>query len=361
MSQPTSFAKVLLRSTMKAWRFHKATGGAEKHMRLEHIPLPPSFASLPANSTIVKVLLVSLNQVDIKFAETPFVGRFMHPMPATPGCDGVGRVVKTTDASKHVGQLVAFRMAEKQTEGALAEYVMVPSEGCASVPENVSPTQAATVGTCGVTACQALAQLEKSNLPEKPPRVFVNGGSGGTGTFQIQIAKAMGWYVVTSCSTPNVELCKKLGADEVLDYRKGPVEIALTQMVQRDRTLAFDLVVDNVDLPWRLYKAADEYLKPDGTYVQVGGDISLKSVGELIWINALPAMFGGGKRRWTFMAMKRSREDAERVLAWMAQGKVRAPIDEEFSFDRVPGAYEKLKAGRTKGKIIVRVADDVDV
>lgn len=348
--------------TMKAWRFHTAAGGAEKHMKLEDLTPPTSFHSLPPQSSLIKVEIVSLNPVDIKFAETPLVGPYLHPMPAIPGLDGVGRVVKTTDSTLHVGQLVMFRLLEKQPEGALAEYVLVPSEGCVPVPSGVSPVQAATVGTCGVTACQAIAPfVSKYNSlkseGEGPFKVFINGGSGGTGTFQIQIAKALGCYVITSCSTPNINLCKSLGADEVIDYRLGPVEDALQEMVQNGKISPLDLVVDNVDLPWRLYKAANHYMKPEGTYVQIGGDVSWQGIKELFCIKLLPTSLGGGSRQWEFLAMKTSREDAERVLDWMQEGKIRIPVEEEFGFHEVPDAYRRLKAGRTRGKIIVHVSN----
>ncbi|KAF4468372.1 glucose 1-dehydrogenase 2 [Fusarium albosuccineum] len=300
--------------SIKAWRFHTATGGAEQHMRLEDLPIPNTFTSLPPNISLVKVHMVSLNPVDIKFAETPYMGHYLHRMPAIPGLDGVGRVVTTTDASIRTGQLVTFRLLEKQSEGALAEYVLVPSEGCVPVPE------------------------------------------GHTKPFQIQVAKALGCHVVTSCSTDNVNFCKSLGADEVIDYRLGPVEISLSNLVNSKNDSLFDLVVDNVDLPWRLYQAAASYLKPEGTYLQIGGDLSWKAIFQLICIKLLPGFLGGGRRAWEFMAMKTSREDAEHVLDWMQEAKIRIPIEAEFGFEDVPNAYRRLKTGRTRGKIIVHVS-----
>lgn len=343
--------------TMKAWRFHEASGGVEKHMRLEDIPMPLHSETLVPDSTLIKVLTVCLNPVDIKFAETPYIGHQMHPMPAIPGLDGVGRVIDTADRSLRVGQLVMFRITEKQSKGALAEYVVVPREGCAALPEGVSAAQGATVGTCGVTAVQAIVPYVEAAIAagHPQPRVFINGGSGGTGTFQIQVAKAMGCHVVTSCSTPNVELCKSLGADVVVDYNVNPAQRALSEMVQKDEAQMFDLLVDNVDLPWKLYKAAHQYLKPTGTYVQIGGDITWQSIKELAMIKLLPVALGGGRRRWTFLAMHTSREDAETVLAWMAQGKITIPIEDVIAFHDAPAAYRRLKEGRTRGKILVQL------
>ncbi|KPM38349.1 hypothetical protein AK830_g8237 [Neonectria ditissima] len=348
-----------LPSTMKAWMFHTASGGAEKHMKLETLSLPGQL--LPPNAALIKVQLVGLNPVDIKFAETPYIGHLLHSMPAIPGLDGVGRVVKTTDISLQIGQLIMFRLLEKQAQGALAEYIVAPSESCVPLPEGVLPVQAATVGTCGTTACQAIAPFVKEHRSQKrkePFSVFINGGSGGTGTFQIQVAKALGCYVATSCSTSNVELCKSLGADTVIDYRSNTTSEALANMVLNKSIPPFDLVVDNVDLPWRLYKAAASYMSPGGTYVQVGGDLSWQSITELMRIKLLPSFLGGGKRWWMFLAMKTNREDGERILNWMQDGKIRTPIEAEFDFHDVPHAYERLKAGGTRGKIVVRVSKE---
>lgn len=343
--------------TMKAWRYHRADGGVENHLQLEDLPLP----SLPSDghSTLIKVLHVALNPVDIKFSEVPCIGRFLHPFPAIPGCDGVGRVVKTSDADSALkpDQLVAFRKQENRKDGALAEYVVVPREGCVPVPEGVSPVQAATVGTCGVTALQAIVPyLPAEEDGGRKRKIFINGGSGGAGTFQIQIAKILGCHVTTSCSGQNVELCKSLGADEVIDYRQGPVHKALAELVKDPKgPEAFDLVVDNIDAPWERYKAADSYLRPGGTYVQIGADITVQNAWQGICIMTLPGFLGNGHRRWQFVAMKTSHEDAARVLGWMAEGRVKVPIDAEFPFQDVPDAYRRLKGHRTKGKIVVNV------
>ncbi|KAF7563737.1 hypothetical protein G7046_g426 [Stylonectria norvegica] len=348
---------------MKAWRFHTATGGAENHMVIEDIVVPSLSVSLSPGSSLIKVYLVCLNPVDIKFAETPILGRFMHAMPAIPGLDGVGRIVRTRDPELSAGQLVSFRKQEKQADGALAEYVVVSREGCARVPENVSPSQAATVGTCGVTGYQAIApfvqELRQRYQDQRDIRVFINGGSGGTGTFQIQVAKALGCYVVASCSTSNLEFCKRLGADEVVDYRQSPVEDTLCRRVQHDASSAFDMVIDNVDLPLRRYQAADRYMNPEGIYIQIGGDFSWQGVGELMSITMLPTFLGGGRRLWKFLAMKTSRRDAEQILDLMSRQKINIPIDEEFTFEDVPKAYKKLKKGRTVGKILIRVSNNI--
>ena len=82
------------------------------------------------------------------------------------------------------------------------------------LPEGVEPDHAAAVGTAATTAFQSLLP----GVVKPGSKVFINGGSGGVGTFRIRFAKTLGAEVTVTCSTGNVDLCKSLGADEVLDY-----------------------------------------------------------------------------------------------------------------------------------------------
>ncbi|CAH0039487.1 unnamed protein product [Clonostachys solani] len=348
-----------LPNTMKVWRFHSAAGGAEKNMRLETMEIPDP---KPTKSTLVKMVVAGLNPIDIKASELPILGPFIHRLPATPGCDGVGRVIETYEPSLKKGMMVRFRKQEMQQDGVFAEYVLLSPGQCAAIPDGVSTTQAVTVGTCGVTGYQALApyMLDQDGQPKKhehTPRVFINGGSGGAGVFQIQLAKIFGCHVVTTCSASNIELCKSLGADEVIDYRKEPTEELLKWMVLEDSSKAFDLVVDNCSNPWPLFKAGDVYLRSEGTYVQIGADFSADAARHWFNIKLRPGFLGGARSKWAFMAMKTSRQDSERILQWMAGGKIHIPIDSEFSFEQVPEAYSKLKSGAKGGKIVVHFSE----
>ncbi|TVY14804.1 Zinc-type alcohol dehydrogenase-like protein, partial [Lachnellula arida] len=187
---------------------------------------------------------------------------------------------------------------------------------------------------------------------EKGDRVFINGGSGGTGIFGIQMAKAAGCHVTTSCSTPNIELCQSLGADEVVDYRQGSVAAAL-----KARGVLFDHVVDNVgDGELELYWKCHEFTKPGAVYVLVGGSPSLARVVGNAKARILPGFLGGGKRRLEGFFASPKAEDLTQIGAWMAEGKVRAVIDSTFSFEEAPKAFEKLRTGRSRGKIVVDVA-----
>merc|ERR1719238_545022 len=105
----------------------------------------------------------------------------------------------------------------------------------APMPDGMQVDDMAGVGCTGLTMYQSIKPYVKEG-----DKIFINGGSGGTGIFGIQIAKALGCHVTTSCSGANVELCKGLGADEVLDYKSVDVVTALKEKGQ-----VFSLVVDN--------------------------------------------------------------------------------------------------------------------
>ena len=85
-------------------------------------------------------------------------------------------------------------------------------------PKNLTMEEAASIPLVGLTAWQAL--IERANL-KKGQKVLIHAGSGGVGTFAIQLAKHIGATVATTTSTANVDLVRSLGADVVIDYKKA--------------------------------------------------------------------------------------------------------------------------------------------
>jgi NADPH:quinone reductase-like Zn-dependent oxidoreductase len=331
---------------MKAWQYSSTKGGLEKNLKLNASAAVPKAKS---SQHLVQIFHTALNPVDYKPAEIPYVGRMIVPNLATPGVDFAGRIVTPASGSSlKAGQLV-FGMAGSPLAGAaLREYTVIENEGIAALPEGVAPVDAATVGVAGLTAYQAIVPKVK-----KGDRIFINGGSGGTGVFGIQIAKAVGCYVTTSCSTANVGLCKELGADEVIDYKKTSIVEALIASPEK-----FDHVVDNVGADTQLYWRCHEYTKPEAVFVQVARSRWLKNVTDAFKIQLLPGFLGGGKRKQEGFLAKPNARDLEQIGTWMKEGKVKAVIDQRFPFEEAPKAFEKLKTGRAKGKIVVDVAPE---
>ncbi|ETS81569.1 hypothetical protein PFICI_06571 [Pestalotiopsis fici W106-1] len=330
--------------TMRAWLYSSVAGGLEKNLKLSEATVKP----VAKDQILVKVHSTSVNPVDYKIPELGMLARFMVAMPAAPGGDFAGTIAEVGEGIKSAD---AFRVGEKvfgnvapQQYGTFAEYIVVKPENIASLPDGVSEADASCVGTAGLTAYQSIVPHVKSG-----DKVFINGGSGGTGTFGIQMAKAVGCHVTTSCSSKNVELVKGLGADDVIDYTKENVSEVL-----KSRGQIFNHVVDNVGSPSDLFKAADHYLVPSGKFMQVGGEMSLGSMKSMASRAILPSFLGGGSRSWQFMMMKVNHDDYVQIGKLMKEGKVKPVIEETIDYQNAPKAIERIKSGRTRGKVVVQ-------
>ncbi|KAL1801270.1 hypothetical protein ACET3X_001612 [Alternaria dauci] len=333
-------------STMKAWQYNSTQGGIEKNLQINDAAPQPT---LHDEQILVQVHAMAVNPVDHKITEGPLPLRLVGS-DVTPGADFCGKVAqvgKKVDEFQ-IGEYVFGSKVGTLTGGTLAQYVAVERNMLARLPEGVKVEEAAGAGVVGLTGYQAIAPNVKSG-----DKVFINGGSGGTGVYSIQIAKALGCHVTTTCSTPNVDFCKSLGADEVIDYKTSDIIDTLSSKGQ-----VFSLVVDNVGTPPNLYKAASTFLTPDGKFIQIGAGTSLSSI-KTVGVNMLlPSFLGGGKNSYQMMMAKPSADALRQLGEWMKEGKLKGVVDTVFDWEDAPKAYEKLKTGRARGKIVVKVPQD---
>ncbi|KAJ4358594.1 uncharacterized protein N0V89_003178 [Didymosphaeria variabile] len=312
-----------------------------------HRPLP--FRPLAPGEALIRVHAASLNPVDYKLAEVPLIGRLAIPKPATPGLDFAGVVARPgPNSALKAGQRVFGKLEPKQQYGTLGEYIIGSAAGTVPLPDGVSFEEGATLGVCGLVTYQCLVKNVK-----RGDRVLVNGGSGGTGTFAVQIAKALGCEVVTTCSSANVQLCKDLGADEVIDYRTQSVTSVLENGEKK-----FDFVLDNVGEPAALYWKAPSFTKPGARYVQIGSQVSLGFIYDLAFRFVVPTWLGGGQRPFSFAFASTNFDDYQGLADLLVKGQVKPVIDEVFELENAPKAYRKLRTGRARGKIVVRVVNE---
>jgi NADPH:quinone reductase-like Zn-dependent oxidoreductase len=156
--------------------------------------------------------------------------------------------------------------------------------------------------------------------------------------------------VTVTCSPAKADLCRSLGADEIIDYTSIDVCQALKAKGQ-----VFSLVVDNVGSPEGLYKAADDYLLPHGKFVQVGAPVSLNAAKSVMTRMLVPSFLGGGKRKYEIYNIKHGSEDLKQLGQWIAEKKVRVVIEEKFEMQDLPKAFEKLKTGKNAGKLVIHI------
>ncbi|RJE25901.1 zinc alcohol dehydrogenase [Aspergillus sclerotialis] len=332
-------ADTTLPSTMKAWLYSNTSGGIESHLTFN--PTANAPGSLKHSQVLIQVLSASLNPADYKVPEMNSLAKLFIYMPASPGMDYCGRVVaKGTGATGiKLGTTVYGTLGKPAQFGSLGEYIVANVGEFAERPEGVEVDHLAAIGVAGQTAYQSIVPYVKEG-----DRVFVNGGSGGCGMFVIQLAKLLGSSVTTTCSTKNVEFCKELGADEVIDYTKEDVLEAL----KRDGQV-YDHIIDHIGSPAELYKHSHLYLKPSKSFVQVGATSMTIFADRLI----RPGFMGGGKRKYDILLFKNNRDHLAQLGQWVQQGKVKVAIDSVFDYDHPVEAFKKLRSGRARGKIII--------
>ena len=172
--------------------------------------------TIKPDEILVQVHAVGLNPIDYSIPKGAFKPILKFQLPATMGSDLAGVVVE-------VGHRVTqFKLGDSvfasifdSGNGSLAEYAVVAESAAAIKPEKLDFIQAASIPMVGLTSWQALKEYAQLKPGQ---RVFIPAGSGGIGSFAIQLAKYLGATVATTTSTGNVGLVQRLGADVVIDY-----------------------------------------------------------------------------------------------------------------------------------------------
>lgn len=327
-------------------------------------------------NTIVRVDYNSPNPIDYKLLAMswPLPRLIVGQNPIIPGASFVGRVWKTNHPEFKAGDLVWGKHDDVIRFGSGGSFTLVSGDqGIVKVPATWPKDRGVEeFAGAAMVALTALQTLQAGDLPyntsngqQKGGNVFINGGSGGVGTFTVQLAKHVYGcdYVVSSCSGSNAELVKNLGADEIVDYRKcGPAGVSGYLKDWSKRTgKTFDVIIDNVGSDADLYWQCHHYVKAGkGKYVQVGGGLGLADFTLLAKKMMWPSLLGGGKRQYQFVGASNKKEIFESLGQWMAEGKIKCVIEDENRFDLkdAKNAYEKLDTGRLRGKIVIKMNSD---
>ncbi|SPO06443.1 related to oxidoreductase, zinc-binding [Cephalotrichum gorgonifer] len=332
-------------NTMRAW-VHKSTNlPLEKGMELvESHPRP--LEPLNPDEILVQVKCVGINPADALFAEMGWPANAIIKQTPLPGMDFSGVVVSTGNSvtSMHPGDRVFGRVdTQNSVPGAMAEFTKAELEGCVLMPSGIEFEQAAGVGTAAITAYETLV------LNCKPgDSVFINGGTGGVGTFAIQFARAHGCHVTVSCSTTKVKLCKELGAQDVIDYKTQDLAAVL-----KEKGRVFSLAVDYAYREGtNLYRASNDFVKPGGKLIMIPGGFTGDTMKTIARSMLCPSTLGGGRAKFEVYFARSNRAGFEQIAEWMAAGKVRTVIDTVYEFGNMPKAIEKIKLGTATGKII---------
>ncbi len=308
---------------------------------------------IQANDVLVEVHAASVNLLDSKIKTGEFKLLLPYKFPLILGHDVAGVVVKIGANVRRfkVGDAVYARPADFRV-GTFAEFIAINENDVARKPNNVSMEEAASIPLVGLTAWQAL--VEKAHL-QKGQKVFIQAGSGGVGTFAIQLAKYLGATIATTASSANADWLKGLGADVVIDYKTQNFETLLRE---------YDVVLNSQDTK-TLRKSMDT-LKVGGQLISISGppDVQYATQAGLPWfMKGVMRLLSYKIRKeaaqrqinYAFLFMKAQGQQLEKITALIEAGAIKPIVDKVFPFDQTNQALAYVESGRAKGKVVIKV------
>ncbi|MBX5160968.1 MULTISPECIES: NADP-dependent oxidoreductase [unclassified Rhizobium] len=320
-------------------------------LRLANLPEP----ELQDNDVLVRIQATAVNLLDSKLRDGEFKPILPYRPPFVLGHDVAGTVVRTGPRVRRfkVGDEVYARPRDHRV-GTFAEFIAIDEADVALKPNNLSMTEAASIPLVGLTAWQALVEVGKVKPGQK---VFIQAGSGGVGTFAIQLAKHLGATVATTTSAGNAELAKSLGADVVIDYKTQDFEKVLS---------GYDLVLNSQD-PKTLEKSL-AVLKPGGRLISISGPPDpafARELGLNLFLKLVLRLLSRGVRKkakrlgigYSFLFMRAEGQQLGEIARLIEQGVIRPVVDKVFPFEKTGDALAYVETGRAKGKVVITVAD----
>ncbi|ULR43694.1 NADP-dependent oxidoreductase [Rhizobium sp. K102] len=320
-------------------------------LRLANLPEP----ELQDNDVLVRIQAAAVNQLDSKLRDGEFKLILPYRPPFALGHDVAGTVVKAGSRVSRfkIGDEVYARPRDHRV-GTFAEFIAIDEADAALKPSNLSMSEAASIPLVGLTAWQALVEVGKVKPGQK---VFIQAGSGGVGTFAIQLAKHLGATVATTTSAKNAELARSLGADVVVDYKTQDFEKLLS---------GYDLVLNSQD-PKTLEKSLG-VLKPGGRLISISGPPDPAFASELglnLFLKLVLRLLSRGVRKkakrlgvaYTFLFMRAEGRQLGEIANLIEQGVIRPVVDKVFPFEKTGDALAYVETGRAKGKVVIAVAN----
>jgi NADPH:quinone reductase-like Zn-dependent oxidoreductase len=326
----------------------KRYGGLD-HVAFADIPRPV----LKPGEILVQVHAAGLNPIDYMIPKGTFKPMLRFQLPAMLGSDLAGVVVEVGSRVTRFkpGDAVFASIFDLGT-GALAEFAVMPENAAAHKPANLDFVQAASIPMVGLTSWQALKERAKLKPGQK---VFIPAGSGGIGTFAIQLAKHLGAKVGTTTSTGNVNLVQSLGADEVIDYKQQEFENVL-----RDYDAVLGTVRgDAIEKSLRILKPKSNVVSligpPDAAFARARGmNFFLVFVFGLLSRKIIRRARKRGIE-YSFLFVHPDGRQLAEIGELLKAGRIRPVIDKVFPFDQAKEALAYLEKGRAKGKVVVQI------
>jgi NADPH:quinone reductase-like Zn-dependent oxidoreductase len=300
--------------------------GAPEVLKIEQVPRPEP----NADEALVRVIASSVNPADPLTLSGKYAREFGTHLPLIPGYDIAGVVEKTgANVTKlKVGDAV---YGYPTFGGGWADYVTIKEWEVGAKPKSLSFAEAAAVPMGALTAWQALVDVAKLQPGQT---VLVHGGSGGVGSFAIQIAKARGARVIATASTANQDLLQQLGADVAVDYTNTKFE---------------DVAKD-----------VDAVLDPVGKETLARSYDVVKKGGIVMSLVALPDRDELKKRgiHGATISVHPDAEDLAEIATLIDGGKIKPIVTQVLPLSEAIAAQQQAATHHTRGKVVLRIADE---
>lgn len=275
---------------------------------------------------LVEVRAAAINPFDYKLRGGAY-GDMGLTLPVTVGADFSGVVAEPAEDYKQGDEVFGTAQVLGGASGSIAEFAAVNVTGITAKPTNVNFEEAAALVLTGVSAIQALDQL---NLREGK-KILIHGGAGGIGSAAIQYAKHLGAHVATTAKVGDKDFVTKLGADEMVDYESQKFEDILN-----DFDAVFDTVGDET------FKRSFLVLKRGGTIISMversdeglGTEHDVKSLYQSTQVNT---------------------ESLDKLKDLIEQGIIKPRVDRVYPLDQTVVAFKHLEQGHPQGKVVIKL------
>ena len=300
--------------------------GAPEVLKFEEVPRPEP----KEDEALVRVIASGVNPADPLTLSGKYAREWGTHLPLIPGYDIAGVVEK-------VGAKITNLKAGDAVYGyptfggGWAEFVTVKEWEVAAKPKSLSFAEAAAVPMCALTAWQALVDTVQLHAGQT---ILIHGGSGGVGSFAVQIAKARGAGVIATASTANQDLLKQLEADVPIDYTKTKFEDAA--------------------------KDVDAVLDPVGRETLAGSYGVVKKGGIVISLVARPDPVEIEKRqiRGATVWVQPKAKDLAEIAHLIDAGKIKPVVTQVLPLSEAIAAEQQAATHHTRGKVVLRIADE---
>jgi NADPH:quinone reductase-like Zn-dependent oxidoreductase len=312
--------------TMKAVAIHQY-GGPEV-LKYEDVPRPEP----KEDALLIRVIAAGVNPVDAMIRSGMFAKEGNRAFPIIPGGDVAGVVEKVgSKITKFKAGDPVFAYVSLDNSGGYAQYALVKETEAAPKPKSLTYLKSAAVPIVAITAWQALVDAAKLSAVQT---VLIHGGSGGVGSFAIQIAKARGAKVIATASTANQDFLKQLGAYGAIDYTKQKFE---------DVAKDVDVVLDSI--------GRDTLARSYGV---------VKKGGIIVSLVARPNESELEKHgiRGVALSVDPNSEELAEIGKLIDDGKIKVIVSQTFPLSEAMKAQEQVATGHTRGKIVLKIADE---